>query len=287
MPYTKQWSAANPGCLILLLDRSTSMNDKFGGKSLAAGEKLKDQVAVVVNNTIGKLANASRKETEIRPRVEVAVIGYGAGGVASALPSSLTGKDLVPISDLFASAVRVEKKTQPVYHKELGETEMREIEFPIWVEPMGDGGTPMCEALRKATDIAALWAAQHPNNYPPVIINITDGEAGDGDPRVPAQALMAIETKDGTALLFNCHISAQPSGEVLYPAASSDLPSNHFADMLYSMSSQLPDQMRLLAVEKGLDVRTGSRGFVFNADASDIVNMVTIATTPGAGLADR
>ena len=52
MPYTMQWSAANPGCLILLLDRSGSMSNKFGGKSLAAGEALMDQVAVVVNNTI-------------------------------------------------------------------------------------------------------------------------------------------------------------------------------------------------------------------------------------------
>lgn len=287
MPYEKQWSAANPGCLILLIDRSTSMADKFGGKSLAPKEKLMDQVAVVVNNTIRKLADASRKGTEIRPRVDVAVIGYGAGGVASALPCSLNDKDLVPISDLFANAVRVEKKTQQIYHKELGETEMREIEFPIWIEPMAGGGTPMCEALRKATDVAAAWAAQHPANHPPVVINITDGEAGDGDPRVPAEALMAIETKDGTTLLFNCHISAQPSGEVLYPATASDLPPNHYADMLYSMSSELPDQMRLLAVEKGLDVKSGSRGFVFNADASDIVNMVTIATAPAAVPADR
>ena len=168
MPYTMQWSAANPGCLILLLDRSGSMSDKFGGKSLAAGEALMDQVAVVVNNTIRKLADASRKGTEIRPRVDVAIIGYGTGGVVSALPPSLSGRDIVPISDLFASSIRTDTKTVPIYHKELGETEMREIDFPIWVEPNAGGGTPMCEAIRKATEIANGWAAQHSSNHPPV-----------------------------------------------------------------------------------------------------------------------
>jgi len=62
----------------------------------------------------------------------------------------------------------------------------QKIRFPIWFDPVANGGTPMCQALMRAQDILRTWFAQHPGCFPPIVINITDGEATDGDPLVAA-----------------------------------------------------------------------------------------------------
>src|SRR5256885_15696862 len=55
------------------------------------------------------------------------------------------------------------------------------VKFPVWFDPYSKGGTPMCAALKEATKITQTWCQEHPNGFPPIVINITDGEATDGD----------------------------------------------------------------------------------------------------------
>lgn len=45
----------------------------------------------------------------------------------------------------------------------------------------------MCEALRRVRDIAAAWCMTraHAESFPPIVFNITDGEATDCDNRTP------------------------------------------------------------------------------------------------------
>ena len=49
------------------------------------------------------------------------------------------------------------------------------------LEVIANGGTPMCHALGMATSLLQSWTSQHANSFPPVVINISDGEATDGD----------------------------------------------------------------------------------------------------------
>jgi hypothetical protein len=55
------------------------------------------------------------------------------------------------------------------------------IKFPVWFDPINHGGTPMCAAMVKTTEIIADWCDQHTNSYPPTIIYVTDGASTDGD----------------------------------------------------------------------------------------------------------
>ena len=57
------------------------------------------------------------------------------------------------------------------------------------MEPEAAGQTPMCEALRRVRDIAAAWCADpaHAESFPPMVFNITDGEASDSDEEELAQ----------------------------------------------------------------------------------------------------
>ena len=54
--------------------------------------------------------------------------------------------------------------------------------LPIWLRPKAGYGTPMCDALSTASTALQEWTSQHPDSYPPMVINVTDGAATDGNP---------------------------------------------------------------------------------------------------------
>ena len=48
-------------------------------------------------------------------------------------------------------------------------------------------GEAMCQAFARAHSILRGWLGQHAASFPPIVINITDGEATDGDPAGAAE----------------------------------------------------------------------------------------------------
>src|SRR6267154_1366666 len=50
---------------------------------------------------------------------------------------------------------------------------------PVWVEPVHGYRTPMCQAVAVAGAHVYEWASAHPDSFPPIIINITDGMVTD------------------------------------------------------------------------------------------------------------
>ncbi len=153
--------------------------------------------------------------------------------------------------------------------------------FQVWIDPVGDGGTPMTAALNRAHELAAAWAASYQQCYPPIIVNITDGMATDGDPRPAASNLCSITTSDGAALLFNCHITETNQPEVSYPANPTELAhlANQFAMPLFEASSLIPDTMRTNALSNlHMTLAPYARGFVFNGDIESVIQMLTFVT---------
>jgi hypothetical protein len=64
----------------------------------------------------------------------------------------------------------------------------------------------MTEALSQGHKVLSKWVTEHRTAFPPVVFNISDGEATDGEPS-GAAALRSLSTDDGEALLFNVHLS--------------------------------------------------------------------------------
>ena len=284
--YMQSWSAARPGCLILLLDRSGSMADPFGGSEQAGKGKRKcDMVATVLNGFLNELIVTNtipQKDgsTTVRPRADVAVIGYAGSSVGPILEGALEGRTLVTLPELQMYPLTIEQRNR----KEMDETgQVYEIpvQFPIWVKPVAEGGTPMCAALRQAYNLAEQWAMSHYDSYPPVIINVTDGIANDGDPTNEAGKLSNISTNDGQALLFNVHITDISSAPVAYPASEGELPNDRYAKKLFSMSSLVPETSRMqLQSLLGRPVFPGARGLIFNGDAASVRQMFVFASVP-------
>src|SRR5207247_8661342 len=107
---------------------------------------------------------------------------------------------------------------------------------------------PMCAALKEATRIVETWCQEHPKGFPPIIINITDGEATDGDLVAEARKLTAVGSDDGSVLLLNIHLSstAGPSDEL---PTSVNTPPDHHAKQLCEASSTLTPFMVARAKE--------------------------------------
>jgi hypothetical protein len=151
------------------------------------------------------------------------------------------------------------------------------VRFPIWIEPVAHGNTPMCEALRTAAELLVPWCDNNPESFPPIVIHLTDGEATDGDPEPIAEDIKKISTDDGPLLLLNIHISGVQSDPIRLPECMPE-GANEFAEMLFRMSSTLAGHMLDQARILGYQVTDQSRGFMFNAKYEDIVHFINIGT---------
>jgi hypothetical protein len=137
----------------------------------------------------------------------------------------------------------------------------------------------MCAALRRARSILEPWVLEHPDSFPPIIINITDGESTDGDPSTEAFSLRSLSTRDGNALFFNVHISSRAGSPIELPSDASALPDD-YAKTLFHASSVLAPAMISQARLEGMPVTDQSRGFVYNAAIENVIQFLVIGTRP-------
>jgi hypothetical protein len=272
MAYTAEISRANPSAFVFLLDQSGSMADSIGSGEV---RRKADVVADALNRLLSELAIKCAKEEGVRDYFHVAVVGYGSS-VGSAFGGALSGRDLVPLSEVASVPARLEERTKKVDDGAGGLVE-QSVKFPIWVEPITNGGTPMTQALQLAQGLVQGFVANHPGCFPPVVLNLTDGEATDGDPRSAAEAVRQVSSADGQVLLFNLHVSSSGGEPVTFPDSDARL-ADTYAKQLFSMSSTLPSHMRTFARDRGYEVSDGTRGFVYNADIASVVQFLEIGT---------
>lgn len=273
MAYSAEISRDNPTCILFVVDQSWSMTEV-----MATGKSKADFVSDALNKTIYTLITNCTKADGVRDYFEVGVIGYGSNGTKNGLGGGLSKEDVSAISKIGDNPLRVENRNQVIDDGAGGIIE-REIKFPVWFEPIADGGTPMSAALTKCAEILVEWCDSHPHCYPPTILHVTDGESTDGDPSQIASAIQQISTNDGSTLLFNVHISTAMGEGTQFPSSDNYL-GDKYAKQLFLMSSNLPDHVATIAKEKGYNLSDGARGFMFNADPKDIINFFEIGTRP-------
>jgi hypothetical protein len=272
MPYAAEIRRTNPTCFLFLVDQSASMLEPFGGNQ----DKNKAQgVADAINRLLQNLAIKCAKSEGIRDYFHVGVIGYG-GKVAPAFGGALAAHRLAPISAIAKSPLRVEQRTRKVDDGAGGLIEQK-FKFPVWFEPVAAGRTPMCKAMELARETLQEFLARYPECFPPLVMNITDGESTDGNPEEPAAKVRSLGSTDGNVLLFNAHLSAKQMRPIEYPDQEAGLP-DKYARLLFRMSSVLPPKLQSAAQADGFIATPSSRGFVFNADVVAIVRFLDIGT---------
>jgi len=275
MPYTAEISRGNPTCFLFLIDQSGSMSDPWGA---GASKSKADALADAINNLLRNISLQCSKEEGVRDYYHIGVIGYSGSGVKPAFGGTLANQYLVSISEVADNPCRIEERIKSI-DDGAGDIIQQKVKFPIWFEPSANGGTPMCEAFKKAHSILADWVKQYPNSFPPIVIHLTDGESTDGDPSLPAQHLRELTTNDGSVLILNAHMSSKKNAQILFPDNESVLPDEH-AKLLFKISDLLPSHMREVAQSLGFQVSERTRGFVFNAELVEVIKFLKVGTQP-------
>jgi hypothetical protein len=257
-------SSTNPCLVVYLVDQSFSMSERFGNSN----HNKAVEVANAINEIIYEIGLVCLDGPNgLKNRFEIAILGYGKekDSVFSAWEGSLSGKWFCSINEIFNNAIGILN------------------DKPIWVRPISGQNTPMTKAFAFAKRICNDWInwGNHKDCHPPIIINITDGEATDaGSNFLPlideVQKIKQLRTNFGHVNILNVHISSTSGNEILFTNETPLI--DKFGKLLYDISTPLNDNMIRIAREKGYTIYDGAKGYVFNGSATDLINFLNIGT---------
>lgn len=275
MSHQQRIDRHHPLLISILVDRSESMEEPLGGGETSKAQAVADQLNRLIYELVLRCVKSPREAP--RPYFSIQVVGYSTDPHGTARLESLLP---VPNHDPRGLATTTELAEHPLRVAQRRSAGGGMVSAPEWVDPAADGGTSMCAAMSLAGRTASEWIAQHPNSFPPIVLNLTDGEPTDGDAAVWARRLRSLATSDGPLLLFTITLSSQLASSCLFPASDAGLP-DRFTRQMHALSSPLPPGMVESARSSGLEVSAGARGFACNADARAIATFLNVGTSIG------
>lgn len=257
----RKFDQTNPGLILFLIDQSSSMSTEIAGTTKA---KI---AAMAINKTIDSVVERCKRTNMIVEKAVIGVIGYGEETRYELIESVIT------LNDSFKSkAIEIEP-------------DGTSVEYKVWIEPRANNSTPMAEALDLAADKLKEWVAAYPAAPPPVVINVTDGAPDDLQDGRDGSATKAAATRlrgfDGerdVCLLFSVHIGGDPGATIEFPA-SRDLMRTKYEQLLFDISSVLPDDMLELGRSKKLKVSPGCRLMAVNAPDNTLLSILDFGST--------
>ena len=278
MAHEKEISREFKALFIFLIDQSFSMEDPLANST----RRKADELVTVINNWLYELSQRCSQPEGFKDWFDIAILGYGSDDngnpvIESAFTGPLAGKTLVTVSEIANNPARMDDVTRIMPDEATGELIEVPNTVPVWIDAVTHGATPMCSAIVKACEIIDGWIPLHEQSFPPVVINITDGESSEGDPIPYADALKQRETKDGNVLFFNCCLSATPADTFAFKGNGELLP-DQFARTLFQMSSVLPATLVAKAQKLGQELEPNARGMVYNADMVSLINFLELGT---------
>jgi hypothetical protein len=238
-------------------------------------------VSMVVGRLIDELILRSHRDNGYRHYYDIALIGYSGEQVYSLLGNEimfhpttlLAGRD-VPTTDYALGYKTLNSGTHTFREK-----------VSLWVEPVAHGATPMYKMICSVTDLVAEWCAKEENSesFPPLVFNITDGEASDANYdmlRSASHRLQSTGTKDGNTLFINVHISSDTNhAPLLFPNIHEVSLSIRHAHLLMDMSSVMPESLHPYI--KDCRANFANPPYIamsYNASMSELVAMLNIGS---------
>lgn len=277
--YSAKISRENRTAFIIMCDQSGSMAEKVSVRGEI--QQKSDAVSLMINMIIDEIINRSRRSTGVMDYFDIAVIGYSGDGVIPLLSADSFTK----VSELVFR--HVELRHQHILRTLPGGNQISAtVERKCWIQAAAKGNTPMYAALRKAEELTNQWCSEpsNRNSFPPIIINITDGEASDGTAVnliEISDSIKSLSTNDGKAIFFNIHLATTHEKEeagVSFPGTTDTIPSSKYADLLYEMSSILPECYNELILQSKPDCRPPLRAVSYNCPIDELFSMLAIGT---------
>ena len=268
--YSQEITRRHRAAFIIAIDQSTSMHEmvQFGKLVISKAEA----VAYTTNTLLAELLDRCRRTDGLRNYYDVAVLGYGNDKVTPLLDSD----DFLSIPQLARALEKIEcepyeAEEYKLHHK--------------WIKPHAEGNTPMYEAMLTIRNMLHKWCGDENNqaSFPPVVINITDGEASDcndSDLHDICEQIRRTATADGNTLLLNIHISSDsrlPS--IIFPMSDELVSAGHYAHLLAGCSSIMPASFNSAIAElKGVGAVPPYYGMGYNATVVELLSIINIGS---------
>lgn len=278
--YTQSITRSHRTAFILAIDQSGSMAEKllFRGRQTTKAEA----VAEVTNRLLFELIERARRSDEVRDYYDIAVLGYSGDGIVSLLndpePRWFRYRGW-PLCPSISQKPVVERRMPD------GEATFRKISMPAWIAPKAVGQTPMYEALLQIRDLTQAWCTNpaHSESFPPIVFNITDGEASDCDQREQlaiCEKIRTIGTTDGKVLLINIHIATtSDSRSLLFPTEEEIPADNRYARLLHDCSSPMPEELsEAIRQVRGDLAKPPFRGMSYNTSIAELIAILNIGS---------
>lgn len=275
-PYEMQWSSATPGLLVILLDQSGSMLNRYDGndsKTVFASR--------AVNRVINSIIQKNFDGESPKNRCFISVIGYD-----SYVHELCSGF----LKDLDSNPIRIDEVMKKQSDGAGGIVEVP-YKMPVWVEPISkDGATNMKGAFEMAKAIIEKWLADKPGHPAPVVINISDGmpyydnrpvEDCMDDTTLCVKSLMDMKSEDGNVLVFNALIKEAGQNQI-FPVSAEECNTPE-AKFIFNISSVVPEAYSSAAAKNELPLQSGSHGCIFEADGVQLVSLIDFGSSKGMG----
>ena len=263
--YEQSITRSRRTAFVILIDGSGSMSKEllFQGRRTTKAEA----VAAITNNLLFELIERARRNDGVRDYYDIAVLSYGGDDRVESLFAA--GREWLPVSELAASGVPVGTATVE-FRLPDGRSSLREIPAPQWIAPR---------------DLVSGWVVRPENadSFPPVVFNITDGEATDGDDEdllTVCNQIKQLGTTDGRVLLINIHLATGDAARpVLFPSADEARYPSRYASLLYACSSEMPALFDpAIRAAKGPGALPPFRGMSYNASTAELISILNIGS---------
>ena len=279
MPYSQSITREHRTAFVLLLDCSGSMRERvvFDGREVTKA----CAVAETANRFLFELTERARRSDGVRDYYDVAVLSYSGDSVESQLTEKA---EFISISKLARRRVG-----EGVWSREHelpdGRHTIITTVTPRHILPRAEGRTPMYEALTTACDMVRRWCAEPRNaaSFPPVVLNITDGEFSDcGEEELAdiSHCIRSLGTDDGNVLLLNIHISSGSGQPLIFPTEDEIELGGRNVEIMARCSSRMPESFEpIIAGYREREAEAPFIGMSYNAPITEVLNIINIGST--------
>ncbi len=268
----------DPGCVILLLDESAGMGAVMGevvSDGKASTKSNAERLATAVNALLNQLTTG--------PSFDLALVGYQADGagklhVGGRFGGELAGREFVSTGELAAAPLRTETRTRKVPSGGFAAVREETVEFPVWYEPALGAKAPQIAAYDYCRELLARWTAGAGDAVAgaPLVVHVSSGALGDGNPQRAVGKLMELSTPAGPPILLQAHLAAAAAvAPSLYPSSFVYLTMGSARD-LFRRASELPPHLIDALREAKVTVNEGVRGLIYNAKIADVIRMFSL-----------
>ncbi len=274
--YTQEITRRHRAAFIIAIDRSGSMQENihFGQRDIPKSEA----VAHTANTLISELIDRCRRTDGLRNYYDIAVVGYGNDTVENLLdPAGFIAIDRLEARNIETSTINTQhgsgKSTIVIGHT-----------VKQWIKVKSEGNTPMYEAMLRVRDLAEAWCAdpQNRESFPPVVINITDGEVSDCDDDELidiCSQIRRISTDDGATLLFNIHLTNTDRPAAIFPTRQELTHAGQYARTLAECSSEMPEAFNdAVRRKKDAGAEPPFLGMAYNANIVELLSIINIGS---------